>query len=122
LSGGQKQRLSIARAVYSDHDIYIFDDQFSAVDAHVGKAIFEGCLLDTLKDKTRILVTHQLHFLSKVDEVLVMDQGKIVARGDKLFTQGHTRIYSKILLCFRILCRHTVRHLKNLLQKVRKEK
>ena len=44
LSGGQKARLSLARAIYSDSDIYLFDDPISAVDSKVGKLIFEGCL------------------------------------------------------------------------------
>ncbi|GCB76940.1 hypothetical protein scyTo_0017522, partial [Scyliorhinus torazame] len=60
LSGGQKQRISIARAVYSDQDIYLLDDPLSAVDAHVGKHIFEQCVKKILRGKTVILVTHQL--------------------------------------------------------------
>ena len=43
-SGGQKQRVSLARAVYQDFDVYLFDDCLSAVDAHVGRAIFENCI------------------------------------------------------------------------------
>lgn len=54
LSGGQKQRVSIARAVYSNADCYIFDDPLSAVDAHVGRRIFDKVLGPNglLKDKT----------------------------------------------------------------------
>jgi ATP-binding cassette subfamily C (CFTR/MRP) protein 1 len=81
LSGGQKQRLSIARAVYSDSDIYLLDDPLSAVDAHVGKALFENCIKGALKSKTRILVTHQLHFLDQVDSIIVMDESKIIGFG-----------------------------------------
>ena len=44
LSGGQKQRVSLARAVYQDADVYLLDDPLSAVDAHVGKAIFENII------------------------------------------------------------------------------
>ncbi|ORY42753.1 P-loop containing nucleoside triphosphate hydrolase protein [Rhizoclosmatium globosum] len=90
LSGGQKQRVSIARAVYYDPDIVLLDDPLSAVDAHVGRALFEECILGRLAGKTRVLVTHQLHFLPRVDLILVMDAGKIVAQGtfDELLAQN----------------------------------
>ena len=58
LSGGQKQRISLARAVYNDADIYLLDDPLSAVDAHVGKHIFEQVIGPNglLKNKTRLMV------------------------------------------------------------------
>lgn len=67
LSGGQKQRVSIARAVYSSADLYLFDDPLSAVDAHVGRHIFDKIMgrQGLLKNKTRILVTHgKISFLT----------------------------------------------------------
>src|SRR5690242_18714334 len=60
ISGGQKQRLNIARAIYFDADIVLMDDPLSAVDAHVGRHIFDNAILGLLKDKCRILATHQL--------------------------------------------------------------
>ncbi|KAJ3200861.1 hypothetical protein HDU67_001760, partial [Dinochytrium kinnereticum] len=81
LSGGQKQRINLARCVYYDPDIVLLDDPLSAVDAHVGKYLFEKCILGALGGKTRILVTHQLHFLSRVDHVVVMRDGEIVEQG-----------------------------------------
>lgn len=84
LSGGQKQRVSLARAVYSGADIYIFDDPLSAVDSHVGKHIFDNVMSNEtgmLKGKTRFLVTHAVSFLPKVDEIFVMVQGEISESG-----------------------------------------
>ncbi|KAJ3288221.1 hypothetical protein HDU76_007719, partial [Blyttiomyces sp. JEL0837] len=81
LSGGQKQRVSLARAVYFDADIILLDDPLSAVDSHVGRYLMENCILGALKTKTRILVTHQLHFLPNVDYIYLMEHGRIVERG-----------------------------------------
>ncbi|XP_060767544.1 ATP-binding cassette sub-family C member 12 [Neoarius graeffei] len=81
LSGGQKQRISLARAVYSNRDIVLLDDPLSAVDAHVGKHIFEECIKKELKGKTVILVTHQLQYLEFCDEVLLLENGKIKEAG-----------------------------------------
>ncbi|XP_029624493.1 multidrug resistance-associated protein 9 isoform X4 [Salmo trutta] len=81
LSGGQKQRVSLARAVYSNKDIILLDDPLSAVDAHVGKHIFEDCIKKTLKGKSIILVTHQLQYLEFCDEVLVLESGKVKEAG-----------------------------------------
>lgn len=81
LSGGQKQRIQLARAVYQDCDIYLLDDVFSAVDAHTGSEIFKECVRGALKDKTILLVTHQVDFLHNVDLIMVMRDGKIVESG-----------------------------------------
>uniref|UniRef100_A0A6N2KDW0 ABC-type xenobiotic transporter n=1 Tax=Salix viminalis TaxID=40686 RepID=A0A6N2KDW0_SALVM len=81
MSGGQKQRIQIARAVYHDADIYLFDDPFSAVDAHTGTQLFQECLMGILKDKTVIYVTHQVEFLPAADIILVMRNGRIEQAG-----------------------------------------
>lgn len=81
LSGGQKQRVSIARSCYKSADIYIFDDPLSAVDANIGKNIFESVLSSTsgmLKNKTRLLVTNSMQYLKDCDKILILDAGKIV--------------------------------------------
>ncbi|KAK8110590.1 uncharacterized protein PG998_007047 [Apiospora kogelbergensis] len=79
ISGGQKQRLNIARAIYYDADIVIMDDPLSAVDAHVGRHIFDNAILGLLKDKCRILATHQLWVLNRCDRIIWMEGGKIQA-------------------------------------------
>ncbi|XP_052177409.1 ABC transporter C family member 3 isoform X2 [Diospyros lotus] len=81
LSGGQKQRIQIARALYQDADIYLFDDPFSAVDAHTGSHLFKECLLGQLGSKTVVYVTHQVEFLPAADLILVMKDGMITQAG-----------------------------------------
>eukprot|EP00075_Anas_platyrhynchos_P027019 XP_027316272.1 LOW QUALITY PROTEIN: canalicular multispecific organic anion transporter 1 [Anas platyrhynchos] len=83
LSGGQKQRVSLARAVYSNADIYVLDDPLSAVDAHVGKYLFENVLgpKGLLQKKTRILVTHGISFLPQVDNIVVLVAGAVSEHG-----------------------------------------
>lgn len=81
MSGGQKQRVSIARAVYADADVYLMDDPLSAVDAHVGKALFEGCLTGALAGRTIVLVSNAIHYLSHADKVIWLENGTIKAMG-----------------------------------------
>lgn len=81
LSGGQKARVNLARAVYQDADIYLLDDPLSAVDAEVGRHLFEQCICGMLKNKPRILVTHQLQYLKTADEIIVLKEGHMVAKG-----------------------------------------
>ncbi|XP_048515444.1 ATP-binding cassette sub-family C member 4-like isoform X2 [Athalia rosae] len=76
LSGGQRARINLARAVYRQTDIYLLDDPLSAVDAHVGKHLFEECIQRYLAGKTRILVTHQLQYLQGVDAIILLNQGR----------------------------------------------
>ncbi|XVF03668.1 hypothetical protein REPUB_Repub05bG0013200 [Reevesia pubescens] len=81
LSGGQKQRIQIARALYQGADIYLFDDPFSAVDAHTGSHLFKEVLLGILSSETVIYVTHQVEFLPAADLILVMKDGRITQAG-----------------------------------------
>ncbi|CRK98089.1 CLUMA_CG011457, isoform A [Clunio marinus] len=85
LSGGQKARVSLARALYRKADIYLLDDPLSAVDAHVGKHLFDQCLAAQgflgKENATRILVTHQVHFLKNANWVVIMSDGKIERQG-----------------------------------------
>ncbi|KAM3143254.1 hypothetical protein pb186bvf_004586 [Paramecium bursaria] len=81
LSGGQKARIALARAIYSDKDIYLLDDPISAVDIHVGKFIMNQCLNGFLKNKTRVLVTHAVNFTQYCDYIYLMDKGEIIEEG-----------------------------------------
>ncbi|ORY41325.1 P-loop containing nucleoside triphosphate hydrolase protein [Rhizoclosmatium globosum] len=83
LSGGQKQRISLARALYSNADVYFLDDPLSALDAHVGKHVFDRMLAKdgALAGKTRVLVTHGIHHLPTVDKIWVVKDGQVVEKG-----------------------------------------
>lgn len=85
LSGGQKARISLARAVYKRASIYLLDDPLSAVDAHVGRHLFDEVIGPhgylAKMGKTRILVTHQVHFLKDADWIVILDKGKIAYQG-----------------------------------------
>jgi ABC-type methionine transport system ATPase subunit len=84
LSSGQKQRVAIARAVYSRRDIYLFDDALSAVDAHVGRHIFDNVLgrNGMLKEKARIFVTHGIQYLSDCDQISMITDNFICESGN----------------------------------------
>ncbi|KAK7038918.1 Canalicular multispecific organic anion transporter 1, partial [Halocaridina rubra] len=83
LSGGQKQRISLARAAYSNADIILLDDPLSAVDAHVGRHVFQNLIgpKGLMKGKTRLLVTHALWVLPHVSEIFVIKDGMLVETG-----------------------------------------
>lgn len=81
LSGGQKARVSLARAVYADSDILLMDDPISALDSNVKKSIFKNLFCGELRGKTRVLVTHAVEFLEKVDRIIVMEKGKVKYNG-----------------------------------------
>jgi ATP-binding cassette subfamily B protein len=98
LSGGQKQRISIARALAGNHEIVIFDDCLSAVDARTEKEIITN-LYSYLQNKTAIIITHRIFSLFEFDRIVVLDQGKMVETGthvELLGRNGHyTRLYEQ---------------------------
>ncbi|XP_068578796.1 ATP-binding cassette sub-family C member 2 [Cebidichthys violaceus] len=99
LSGGQKQRVSLARAAYSQADIYLLDDPLSAVDSHVGKHLFDKVIGPNglLKDKTRILVTHGVGFLPYVDEIVVLVDGVVSEVGSYNSLRASRGAFSEFL-------------------------
>ncbi len=80
LSGGQKQRISIARALSKENELLIFDDCLSAVDAKTEHQIAEN-LNDYLSNKTAIIITHRIFPSFKFDQILVMEDGRIIEKG-----------------------------------------
>ena len=81
LSGGQKQRIAIARAILQRPLILILDDVLSAVDSETETTILEG-LKDWTKNLTALIVTHRLSAITHADEIIVLDEGRIIERGD----------------------------------------
>ncbi|KAJ3108418.1 hypothetical protein HK100_003431, partial [Physocladia obscura] len=100
LSGGQKQRINIARLLYNPSQIVLMDDPLSAVDAHVGRHLFEKCILGALKNRTRILVTHQLHFLSRCDNIIFMKDGRVHEVGSYANLMANDAEFSTMMTTF----------------------
>ncbi|KAG0281918.1 hypothetical protein BGZ95_006425 [Linnemannia exigua] len=94
LSGGQKQRVALARAAYNDADIYLLDDPLSAVDAHVDQHLWSELIgpQGLLRNKTRLLVTHGIHHLQEVDQIILLKDGCIAETGhfEDLMAVGQT--------------------------------
>ncbi len=80
VSGGQKQRLSIARAIAINPEILVFDDSFSALDMKTDKILREE-LAKRTKDKTVIIVAQRISTIMNADQIIVLDEGKIVGKG-----------------------------------------
>lgn len=98
LSGGQKARISLARSIYHDNDIYLLDDPLASLDNHVGNSILNNCILNYLKDKTRILVTNNLDIIDKADKIVYIDKGSIKFIGsynELIKSQYYDNIISK---------------------------
>ncbi|KAF9904659.1 Multidrug resistance-associated protein 1, partial [Lobosporangium transversale] len=99
LSGGQKQRVSLARAAYDDADIYLLDDPLSAVDAHVSHHLWNHLLGSTglLRDKTRVLVTHGIHHLREVDQIVVLHEGMVAENGPYSELMANKKIFYRLI-------------------------
>ena len=89
LSGGQKQRISIARALIADPEILIFDDCLSAVDTETEEIILKN-LEKATKGKTTIIISHRASSVKNADQILVLDEGKMIESGthDELIDNG----------------------------------
>lgn len=81
LSGGQQTRISLARAVYANCDIYLLDNPLASLDSNVGDNIFKQCIQEMLSDKLRLMVSHKDQYMNSADQVVVMENGFLLARG-----------------------------------------
>ena len=95
LSGGQRQRMSIARAVLLDPPVLILDDATASVDASTEERIREG-MESVMKGRTTFVIAHRLSTLFKANEILVMDEGRIVERGTHASLLAHGGMYRRI--------------------------
>jgi len=96
LSGGQKQRLSIARALAINPDIYIFDDSFSALDFKTDARLRKEIKKIT-KDKTVLIVAQRVSTIMHADEIIVLDEGKIVGKGNHKDLLNSCNVYKEIV-------------------------
>ena len=94
-SGGQKQRLSIARAIIGKHEFYLFDDCFSALDMNTERKIKSN--LKNLKDSSILIVSQRISTIMDADEILVIDNGEIVDRGNHNSLVESCEIYREIV-------------------------
>nr|XP_006820253.1 PREDICTED: ATP-binding cassette sub-family C member 8-like [Saccoglossus kowalevskii] len=91
VSGGQKHRICLARALYSNTDVVILDDPLSALDVHVSAHVMENAILGYLREQQRtvILVTHKIQYLEHANQVLVMENGQIIKKGNLCEIRRH---------------------------------
>ena len=97
VSGGQRQRLSIARAIAANPDIYIFDDSFSALDFKTDVTL-RGELKEVTKDKTVLIVAQRISTIMNADNIIVLDEGKIVGMGKHKQLLKDCEVYKEIAL------------------------
>ncbi|KAF9194402.1 Canalicular multispecific organic anion transporter 2 [Haplosporangium sp. Z 11] len=105
LSGGQKQRVSLARATYADADIYLLDDPLSAVDAHVDKHLWDNLLGPSglLRNKTRVLVTHGIHHLQEMDQIVLLKEGMTAENGSYSELMAAKKLFYRLIKEYALL-------------------
>ena len=95
VSGGQKQRLSIARAIYREPEIYIFDDSFSALDYKTDR-ILRSALKKGTKDTTTLIVAQRIGTIKNADRIIVLEEGKVVGNGTHEELMESCKTYQEI--------------------------
>ena len=97
VSGGQKQRLSIARAIAKEPEIFVFDDSFSALDFKTDSKLREA-LKEKTEGKTVIIIAQRISTILDADQIIVLDEGKIVGKGTHKELIQHNEVYKQIAL------------------------
>ena len=97
LSGGQRQRLGIARSIYKDSEILIFDDCLSAVDTNKENKIIKN-IKKLSQEKTSIIISHRISSLQHCDKIIVLDKGQIIEKGNHEQLINKNGFYSEIYL------------------------
>ena len=95
MSGGQKQRLSIARAIYKDPEIYIFDDSFSALDFKTDRNLRKA-LNQHLTNASVLIVAQRVGTIKQADQIIVLDKGRLVGRGTHYELLKKNKVYREI--------------------------
>lgn len=93
--GGQKQRLSIARALYRDAEILIFDDSFSALDYKTDRALRKALKQDA-KNATCLIVAQRIGTIKDADRIIVLDEGRVVGNGTHQELLKNCHVYQEI--------------------------
>ena len=96
LSGGERQRLAIARALLKDAPILVFDEPTANLDPLTERQVL-ATLFETMRGKTSLLITHRLVGLENIDEILVMEHGKIAERGHHYDLVERDGLYRRLL-------------------------
>ena len=97
VSGGQKQRLSIARALVKKPEVYIFDDSFSALDFKTDSKLRKA-IKENIKDATMIIVAQRISTIKDANQIIVLDEGKVVGKGTHKELLDSCEVYKQIAL------------------------
>ena len=97
VSGGQRQRLSIARAIAKDPEIFIFDDSFSALDFKTDSNLREA-LKEQTDGKTVIIIAQRVNTILEADQIIVLEEGKVVGKGTHKDLMKNNEVYRQIAL------------------------